>query len=189
MSAGFQSLLVIVLLGLGAGFLVVNLRFAWRFAQYLRRRPAAVLTWPPPRPRFYAMQLAFPVVFGIIIAVKLLVWRMAPINTFGEFMMLLYYGYALPLGQRIGRGFYEDGLWLDDGFVPYAQIGRIAWREEAPLTLLVTPREKAIARRLEVPQRHYGEARRLLRDRIKDHRITLTEKTLDLGAHDQRDDV
>jgi len=187
--AGLQSLLVNVLLVLGVGFLVVNVRFGWRFVQYVRRRPSAILTWPPPRPRFYGMQLAFPVVFALIIAVKLLVWRMAPINTFGEFMMLLYYGYALPLGQRIGRGFYEDGLWLDDGFVPYSGIGRIAWREEPPLTLLVMPRTKAIARKLEVPQRHYGEARRLLRDRIKEHRITLTEKALDLGAHDQGEDI
>jgi hypothetical protein len=185
----FENLLVGFLLVLGLGFLVVNVRSGIRFVRYLRIRRSAILTWPAPRPRFYALQLMFPIVFTVVIVVKLLVWRMSPINTFGEFMMLLYYGYALPLGLRIGRGFYEGGLWLEDGFLPYSKIGRIAWREGPPLTLLVMPRMRALARRLEVPQRYYGEARRLLRDRIAEHRITLGDKSLDLGSHDQVEDV
>jgi hypothetical protein len=128
-------------------------------------------------------------VFTVVIAIKLLVWRMSPINTFGEFMMLVYYGYAMPLGLRIGRGFYEQGVWLEDGFLRYEHIGRIAWREGPPLTLLVMPRTQATARKLEVPQRVYGEARRLLRDRIADRQITLGDKALDLGSYDQTEDV
>jgi hypothetical protein len=184
-----DNLLVGFLIVLGVGFLVVNVRFGIRFSRYLRLRRSAILTWPPTRPRFYALQLAFPLVFTIVIIVKLVVWRMPPINTFGEFMMLVYYGYVLPLSMRIGRGLYETGLWLEDGFVPYSKVGRIAWREGPPLTLLVMPRMRALAHRLEVPQRHYGEVRRLLRDRIAEQRITLGDKSLDLGSHDQRDDV
>jgi hypothetical protein len=186
---GFESLFVGFLILLGVGFLAVNLRFSVRFVKYLRLRRSAILTWPGRRPRFYTMQLLFPLVFTVVIAVKLLVWRMAPINTFGEFMMLLYYGYVLPLSVRIGRGFYESGVWLEDGFLPYSQIGRIAWREGPPLTLLVMPRMKRLAWRLEVPQRYYGEVRRLLRDRIASHQITLGDKSLDLGSHDQKEDV
>jgi hypothetical protein len=171
------------------GFLIVNVRFGVRFIHYLRLRRSASLTWPGRKPRFYTLQLAFPLVLTIVIIVKLLFWRMSPINTFGEFMMLIYYGYVLPLDLRIGRGFYEDGLWLEDGFLPYSKIGRIAWREGPPLTLLVMPRRRSRARRLEVPERHYGEARRLLRDRIADHQITLGDKSLDLGSHDQKEDV
>jgi hypothetical protein len=186
---GYENLLVGFLIVLGLGFLAVNLRTFMRFVRYLRLRRSAILIWPANRPRFYALQLAFPLVLTIVIVVKLLVWRMAPINTFGEFMMLVYYGYAMPLSLRIGRGFYQDGLWLEDGFVPYSKIGRIAWREGPPLTLLVMPRMKALARRLEVPQRYYGEARRLLRDRIALDEIRLGDKSLDLGAHDQKEDV
>jgi hypothetical protein len=185
----YENLFVGFLIALGIGFLVVNIRFFVRFARYLRLKRSAILTWPGTRPRFYTLQLMFPLVFTAVIAVKLLVWKMAPINTFGEFMMLVYYGYVLPLGLRIGRGFYENGLWLDDGFVPYSKIGRIAWREGPPLTLLVMPRTQPLARRLEVPHRYYGEARRLLRDRIAAQEITLGDKSLDLGSHDQRDDV
>lgn len=189
MPIGSDRLFVGFLLLLGVGFLVANIAFSIRFVRFLRLRKTAILTWPGQRPRFYALQLSFPLVFTAVIAVKLLVWRMAPINTFGEFMMLLYYGYALPLGVRIGRGFYERGVWLDDRFVPYEAIGRIAWREGPPLTLLVMPRMKRLAWKLEVPQRYYGEVRRLLRDRIAAHDITLGDKSLDLGSHDQEDDV
>jgi hypothetical protein len=50
-------------------------------------------------------------------------------------------------------------------------------------------RMRAFARRLEVPDRYYGAARRLLRDKIAAHDIHFTGKTLDLGLHDDRDDV
>ena len=36
---------------------------------------------------------------------------------------------------------------------------------------------------------YYGAARRLLRDKIAAHDIHFTGKTLDLGVHDERDDV
>lgn len=189
MPTSLDSVLVGFLLLLGCGFLAVNVRFAVRFARYLRLRKSAILTWPGTRPRFYRLQLFFPAIFMIVIVVKLLVWRMAPLNTFGEFMMLIYYGYVLPLGVRIGRGFYETGLWLEDGFIAYARVGRIAWREEPPLTLLVMAKTEGRARRLAVPERYYGEARRLLRDRIAHHDITLGDKSLDLGSHDQTEDV
>jgi hypothetical protein len=48
---------------------------------------------------------------------------------------------------------------------------------------------RAFAQRLVVPHRHYGAARRLLRDKIAAHDIHFTGKTLDLGARDEREDV
>ena len=50
-------------------------------------------------------------------------------------------------------------------------------------------RMRNFARRLAVPETYYGEARRLLRDKIATHDIHFTGKTLDLGLHDERDDV
>jgi hypothetical protein len=40
-----------------------------------------------------------------------------------------------------------------------------------------------------VPPEHYAEARRLLRDKIHGHDIQFSGKALDLGAHDEREDV
>ena len=110
-------------------------------------------------------------------------------DIFGETMMLLYYVYLGPLTVRIGRGFYRDGVWLDSGFMPYEAIGGLTWREEPQPTLVVLPRMKRLAKLLTVPPQHYAEARRLLRDKITGHDIHFTGKALDLGAHDEREDV
>ena len=48
---------------------------------------------------------------------------------FGEAMMFLYYGYLFPLTMRIQRGFYEDGVWSDSGFMRWAQISAVSWKE------------------------------------------------------------
>jgi hypothetical protein len=107
----------------------------------------------------------------------------------GETMMLVYYAYAVPLSLKIGRGFYEDGIWADAGFIPYSRIGGLTWREGEQLTLVLIYRMRAFARRLVVPEKYYGAARRLLRDKIAAHDIHFTGKPLDLGMHDERDDV
>ena len=36
---------------------------------------------------------------------------------------------AVPLGRRIARGLYADGIWADLVFVPYDRIDGISWRE------------------------------------------------------------
>ena len=40
-----------------------------------------------------------------------------------------------------------------------------------------------------VPERHYGAVRRLLRDKIGAHDIMFAGESLDLGGHDEREDV
>ena len=57
--------------------------------------------------------------------------------------MFIYFAYAVPLSRRIGRGFYADGVWSEQGFIPYHQIGGIAWRQGEPRTLLLISRFKA----------------------------------------------
>ena len=104
-------------------------------------------------------------------------------------MMVLYYGYLVPLSTRVRQGFYEEGVWAGPGLLRYADIGALTWREEPELTLLMVPRMKHAARRLPVPQPLYGQARRLLRDRIASHAIDLARPGLDLLGRDERDDV
>jgi hypothetical protein len=173
-----------VLLLLGAGFLVVNARAILQYAQFLRRRRKAILTWPAPRPPQYALSLAIGVALGALVFYKVVFLHR---QAFGETMMFIYYAYLLPLGRRIGRGFYEDGIWADSAFIPYGEVGGISWREgEHQVTLLITSRLRNLARRLVVPGDKYGAARRLLRDKIGDHEIHLEGTGLDLGGHDER---
>jgi hypothetical protein len=173
----------------GFGFLVANLRLLFEFVRFLKLRSSALLTWPGRRPPFYGLLLVLGAVLAFLIIYKLTVLRQHPVQVFGETMMLLYYCYLLPLSLRIGRGFYEDGIWADGGFMPYSHIGGLTWREDEQVTLVLMHRMRAFARQLVVPHPYYGAARRLLRDKIAAHDIHFTGKSLDLGVHDERDDV
>jgi len=184
-----KDLLPAVLYVLGVGFLLANLRIFYQFIRFLRLRSSALLTWPGRRPPFYGLLLLLAATLSVLIAYKIGVLKQHPRDVFGETMMLLYYTYALPLSLRIGRGFYQDGIWADGGFIPYSQIGGLTWREGEQLTLVLMYRMRNFARRLVVPEGYYGAARRLLRDKIAAHDIHFTGKTLDLGMHDERDDV
>jgi hypothetical protein len=176
-----------ILLLLGAGFLVVNALTILEYARYLRRRRTALLTWPAPKPPQYALSLSIGVVLGFLVFYKVV---FAHRQAFGETMMFIYYAYLLPLGRRIGRGFYEDGIWSDSAFIPYAEVGGISWREgENQITLLITSRLRTLAHRLHVPGDKYGAARRLLRDKIGDREIHLEGTGLNLGGHDERNTV
>ena len=191
-----------ILFVLGVGFLVANLRIGLDAYRFLKRRSTAILTWRGSKPRYYGMQLGLGVVLGLLLvfdsvilvrAIQLehtqaALLRRAP-QVFGIGMMFVYYGYALPLSLRIGRGFYADGIWSDSGFVPYWKIGAVSWKEGKDPALVIVSRLRSLARRLSVPGIHYAAARRLLRDKIAAHDIQLLHTGLELGAHDERDDV
>jgi xanthosine utilization system XapX-like protein len=174
---------------LGVGFLVANVRLGLEALRFLRRRSTALLTWRGPRPRYYGLQLALGVVLGLLLAYDLLVLRRPAPQLFGVGMMFVYYGYLMPLSRRIGLGFYADGIWSESGFVPYWKIGAVSWREGEEIALVIVSRLRNLARRLVVPGPHYAAARRLLRDKIAAHDIQLMQTGLELDGHDEREDV
>jgi hypothetical protein len=182
-----QSFVTGLLILLGIGFLVADARIIVDYIQFVRRRSGALLIWPGAKPPYYGMQLAIGVALGFLLFYKLVFVHR---QVFGEGMMFLYYGYLMPLSRQIGRGFYEDGIWADTSFIPYNEVGGISWREgEHEITLIVISRLRNLARRLVVPVENYGAARRLLRDKIARHDIHFTGTGLDLGDHDEREDV
>jgi hypothetical protein len=184
-----QSALTSVLLLLGVGFLVANVRVALDLVRFVRRRSSALLVWLPPRPPFYGLLLAIGVMLGALILVNSAFRRSTHAEIFGEGMMFVYYASAVPLSRRICRGFYADGIWAESGFVHYDQIDAVSWREGEQVTLLLVSRLRSFARRLTVPSEMYGAARRLLRDKIKAHDIHFSGTSLGLGTHDARDDI
>ena len=172
---------------LGAGFLVANARLAVEYRQFLKRKRSALLVWSPKRPAYYGLTIGIGIATGILVLVKVFVVHR---EAFGELMMFVYFGYLVPLRQRIGRGFYEDGIWTDSAFMPYSEVGGISWREgDHSVSLSVISRRKNLARTLAVPSEHYGASRRLLRDKIGEHEIQFNRTGLDLGAHDERDEA
>ncbi|MGH9175847.1 MAG: hypothetical protein ACRD1H_15895 [Vicinamibacterales bacterium] len=196
-----NALLTQILLVLGIGFLIANLRVGLELVRWGRRRSHALITWPAKKPPYYGLSLGIGVMLGLLILLKAYLalrqandlgqWFVVFGRTaFGELMMFVYFGYMLPLSTRITRGLYAEGIWTDTGFMPYSQIGGIKWREGEPPTLLMISRLKALARSLEVPTRFLGEVRRVLRDKISSHAIEMDEGPgLHLGARDARDSV
>ena len=175
-------------LAIGLGFFAVNARGIVDYVQFMRRRAHALLVWPGPRPRNETLGYVLAVALGLIVIAKVL-YQPRP-QIYSETMMMVYFALLVPLRQRIGRGFYEDGIWADNAFIPYNEVGGISWREsEHHATLIVISRLRNLARRLMVPGDKYGAARRLLRDKIGEHEIHFAGTGLDLGERDERDEA
>ena len=173
----------------GVGFLVANLVVVAELLRFQWRKRTALLVWQNPKPRFYGFSLGLGVVLGLLFAFKLFVLRRPISGLFGELMMFVYYGYTFPLSTRIARGFYRDGVWSDTGFMRWGQISAVSWKEEGGVTLVLISHLRNIARHLQVPGDLYGEARRLMRDKVKAHDIHIGGTGLNLGSRDEQDSV
>jgi hypothetical protein len=185
----FASLTPWLLLLFGLGFLVANVKLGASLWSYRRRMRSALLVWRGAKPKYYGFSLALGVVLGLLLIIEAFVLRRSPRSIFGEAMMFVYYGYAFPLSTRIRRGFYGDGVWSDSGFMKWSEISAVSWKEEPTLTLVLISHVQSIARRLEIPSHLYGQARRVLRDRIQAHDIHMGGSGLDLGSRDDRDAI
>jgi hypothetical protein len=178
------------LLALGLLFLAVNIRVGRDIVLWWRRRAGAVLVWRPPRPPYYAVNLAIGVMLGLLLFVTVFLVPRPGASVFGELMMFIYYGYLLPLSTRIGRGLYADGVWTDSGYMAYADIGGLSWKEGTPGTLVLASRLRTIARTLTIPGTRLGEVRRLLREKIGERAIEFDGGPgLHLGSRDTRESV
>lgn len=184
------NLLPQFLLVFGLSFLAVNLRAGLELARWIARRSSTLLVWPAPKPPFYGLNLAIGVMLGCLLLFKIFIQPNSLSAIFGELMMFVYFGYAVPLSTRIKRGLYEDGIWTDNGFIAYRQVGGLSWRETDGATLVVIAKTAATARRLNVPGPVLGEVRRLLREKIAARVIEFEGGPgLHLGERDVRDNV
>jgi hypothetical protein len=84
-------------------------------------------------------------------------------------MMFVYYGYTFP-EHAISRGFYRDGVWPTPASCGGADLGGLVeGRGRCHARPDLAPEEhRSRASRSRAP---YGQARRLLRDRVKAHDI------------------
>ena len=184
-----EFLLPQVLFLFGVGFFAANVKLISDLLRFRFRKTSVLLVWQNPKPRYYGFSLALGVVLGLLVAFKLFI-QGHPLNQlFGEVMMFVYYGYAFPLSTRIARGFYRDGVWSDGGFMPWGRIAAVSWKEEAVVTLVLISHFRHVAKRLEVPGHLYGQARRLLRDKVKADDVHIGGAGLDLGSRDAADAV
>jgi hypothetical protein len=137
---------------------------------------------------YYGFSRMLGVAQGALLAYSFFVLRRPAQQLFGLAMMFIYFFCATPLSARIARGFYREGVWSDSGFVQWGHISGVAWRDDGPGPLLLISHIRNIAKRLRVPGHLYGQARKLLREKVKAHDLNLGT-WLDLGARDERDAI
>ena len=175
-----ETILSLGLAGLGVYFAVLLIRGFLGYARFRRVRPTAVLTWPVPR----SHQLPWLVALGVVnVALTVLNGLMGrPVHHVVSLgLMALYFVLMVPLASRIRLGFYRDGVWADDGFLPYARIGRLAFRERPEIVLLLLPRGRSSGLfRLPVPPDEYAAVRKVLEEKIRARIVNVEEGLLGL---------
>jgi hypothetical protein len=181
--------LSLALVALGTGFLAANLLILADYVRFLRIRRGRLLAWRVPPQGASVLNALLGVALGALVVYKLFALGWHPRQVFGEAMMFLYFAYAQPLASRIERGFYEQGIWLDRKFVRYEHITGATWREEPGPSLVVVSGHRKRAWRLSVPPPLVGEARHILHERVKGHQLHFDAPLLDLGGHDEREDL
>jgi hypothetical protein len=174
-----ETMLTIVLAALGVYFSVLNGRGLLRYAEFRRRRPTALLIWPVGAPRYFRMQLVLGIVSGAVAVLNASLHRPLP-HVFSQAVMALYFIVIVPLVARIHFGLYRDGVWGDAGFLPYAEIGRMAFRETPDIVLYVLPRGRSRPLRLPVPAGEYGAVRKVLEEKKREGAVSTEERILGL---------
>ena len=173
-----ENALSAVLLGLGLYFSILLVRGMRGYLLFRKVRPTALLTWPVPRSGQLPFLLALGVVAAAVTALNAYLARLS--ITVSQALMAAYFIWMVPLCQSIRLGFYDEGVWADAGFLPYAKIGRIAFRETPEIVLILLPRGRSRSFRLPVPPEEYGAARKVLEEKIRERAVTVESGILGL---------
>jgi hypothetical protein len=174
-----ETMLTIVLAALGVYFSILNGWGLLRYTEFRRRRPTALVTWSVGRPRYFQMQIVLGVVSGGVAVLNASLHRPFP-HVFSQAVMALYFIAMVPLLARIRLGLYRDGVWGDGGFLPYAEIGRMAFRETPEIVLYLLPRGRSRPLRLPVPPDEYGAVRKMLEEKKREGLVQTQERILGL---------
>ena len=174
-----ETALSVVLIGLGLYFLVLLIRGLRGYLLFRKVRPTALLTWPVPRSGQFPFLLALGVVATAVTALNAYLER--PLHhVVSQALMAAYFILMVPLSARIRLGLYRDGIWADTGFLPYARIGRMAFREGPEIVLILLQRGAARAFRLPVPPGEYGAVRKVLEEKIRERVVNVEAGILGL---------
>jgi len=172
-----ETLLTAVLVGVGVYFSVLLARGVAGYLLFRRVRETALLTWPRGSSPYFAL------VLGVVsLGVALLNTRLDRpfLHLYGQYATAAYFILMVPLSARIRLGLYRDGVWADTGFLPYARIGRMAFREQPEIVLLLVPKGRDRSLRLPVPKDEYGAVRKVLEEKIRERAVNVEAGILGL---------
>jgi hypothetical protein len=155
-----------------------------KFFQFKKVAGQAVLSWEPPRPWYYRLCLGIGLFMVFLTVMSAVVLNRPLLVIVAQALMAVFYTVVFPLTFKIRRGFYVSGIWAERGFVPYRSIQWLGWKESPQLTLALKAEGKLGQRYafLRVPGDYYGQARRILADRIKEDSLSFETSVLGLDS-------
>lgn len=166
LSPAQQQIISLGLLGMAVYFAALLARGLAGYLRFRRVRPTAVLTWPAPRPAQMRLLAALGVA-GAVLAVVLGAQRKPLHHVVGFGLMAAYFLGLVPLARGIRLGLYRDGVWAHRGFLPWADVGRIAFVEAPQVVLLLQPRRGGPSFKLPVPGEEYGAVRKVIEEKAR----------------------
>ncbi len=179
MVTGNETLLTIMLSGLGVYFTVLLTRGLRGYLFFRKVRATALLTWPSGRPaHFRMMQVLGVISTGVTFLNSYLDRPLA--HVLSQAVMAVYFVFMVPLAANIHLGLYRDGVWSATGFLPYPRIGRMAFRETPEIVLVLLSRDGPRSFLLPVPAAEYGAVRKVLEEKIREHVVMPEKAILDL---------
>jgi len=174
-----ETIITVVLLALGVYFSVLLVHGLTAYLRFRRVRSTALVTWPAPRPRHFGFLLGLGVVSAAVAALNGYLQR--PVHhVVPQGLMSLYFILMVPLLASIPLGLYRDGIWSEAGFVAWAQIGRLAFRETPEIVLILLPRSGSSSFRLPVPPGEYGAVRKALEEKARARVLNVDQGILGL---------
>jgi len=152
----------------------------WRLLAYRSLRSAPLLTWESRR---HPLHLIFVGIgtLGLGLAWLGIAQEQPLEHVWAQMATAGYFLIAAPLLERARPGFYERGIWSSRGFLAWDRIGRLAFREDDGVALVLAPRGRGLPHNLELPPDDYGAVRRILRDRIRKDEMQMEPGILGVG--------
>ena len=167
-----QQLIDLGLLGLGVYFAVQLARGTAGYRRYRSVAPTAVVTWPAPPPAHFRLLVGLGVA-GASLSALSAAMRKPLHHVVALALMAIYFLGMVPLARRIRLGLYRDGVWAHRGFLPWAEVARIAFFETPEIVLLLTPRQSTAPFKLPVPAAEYGTVRKIFEEKARDGLLRL----------------
>jgi hypothetical protein len=177
--AANETVLAVVLGSLVVYFSVMVFRGLRRYVLFRRVRPTALLTWVAPPPAHFRLLIVLGLVSAGLAVLNAYLGR--PVHhVLAQALIAVYFVLTVPLLTGIPLGLYRDGVWADAGFVPYSEIGRMAFRETPEIVLILLPRGRSRPLKLPVPPGEYGAVRKVLEQMKREGVMGTQERILGL---------
>ncbi len=161
-----ETLLTAAVWFIGLYFTGQILHALWLLFAYRQIRQQPLVTWETPRHPLHLIFVGLGTL-GLGLAWMGIAQDQPLENIWAQMATAGYFLIAAPLLEKARPGFYERGIWSSRGHLAWDRIGRLAFREDDGVVLILVPRGNGLPHNLDLPPDEYGAVRRILRERIR----------------------